>query len=157
MFVNCHPPSWFCDPKVCLWQIATWKSHYVSVLIRLLETRFTDWRKLKQSPINQNLYRRSPLSQACIYLLKICTIPRHNHKWDFFSQFSDKYFFYYSSYKIKWQVDYIYIYVCVYVIYSYLVFKPKRFGKTRLIFIICLKGCNCCTFVDILACSKFLK
>ena len=31
VFVNCHPPSWFCDPKVCLWQIATWKSHYVSV------------------------------------------------------------------------------------------------------------------------------
>ena len=32
-------------------------------------------------------------NQACIYLLRICTIPRHNHKWDYFSQFSDKYFF----------------------------------------------------------------
>ena len=32
------------------------------------------------------------LFQACIYLLRICTIPRHNHKWDYFSQFSDKYF-----------------------------------------------------------------
>ena len=32
-------------------------------------------------------------SQACIYLLSICTIPRHNHKWVYFSQFSDKYFF----------------------------------------------------------------
>ena len=42
----------------------------------------------------------------------------------------------------------------MYVIYSLLVFRPKRLGKMRLIFIICLKGCNCCTFVDILACSK---
>ena len=42
----------------------------------------------------------------------------------------------------------------MYVIYSYLVFKPKRFGKTTLIFIICLKGCNCCTYVEILACNK---
>ena len=30
--------------------------------------------------------------QACIYLLRICTIPRHDHKWDYFSQFSDEYF-----------------------------------------------------------------
>ena len=51
--------------------------------------------------------------------------------------------FYYSSYKITWQVDYIY--KCMYV-----VFKPKKkIGKTRLIFIICLKGCNCCTYVEI--------
>ena len=26
--------------------------------------------------------------------------------------------------------------------------------KTRLIFIICLKGCNCCTYVEILAFSE---
>ena len=42
--------------------------------------------------------------QACIYLLRICIIPRHNHKWGYFSQFSDEYFFYYSSYKITWQL-----------------------------------------------------
>ena len=37
-------------------------------------------------------------------------------KWDNFSQYSDKYFFYYSSNKITWQVDYIYIYM--YIIHS---------------------------------------
>ena len=64
--------------------------------------------------------------QACIYLLKICTIPRHNHKWDYFSQFSDKYFFYFSSYKITWQVDYIYVYN-IYVCYIQLVsFQTKK-------------------------------
>ena len=75
-----------------------------------------DWRHLEHNKIVR------PNIQACIYLLRICTIPRHNHKWDYFSQFSDKFFFYHSSYKITWQVDYIYIiyiYMCMFnVIYS---------------------------------------
>ena len=43
-------------------------------------------------------------------------------------------------------------YIHMYGIYSQLVFRPftpKRFGKTRLIFINCLKACNCCTLMDI--------
>ena len=45
----------------------------------------------------------------------------------------------------------------VYVTYSYLGFRPKRFGKTRLIFINCLKACNCCTLMDIIACFALPK
>ena len=48
----------------------------------------------------------------------------------------------------------------MYGIYSQLVFRPftpKRFGKTRLIFINCLKACNCCTLMDIIACFTLPK
>ena len=33
-------------------------------------------------------------------------------------------------------------------------FQTKRFGKMIPTFVICLKGCNCCTFMDILALSE---
>ena len=48
----------------------------------------------------------------------------------------------------------------MYGMYSQLVFRPStpiRFGKTRLIFINCLKACNCCTLMDIIACFALPK
>ena len=51
-------------------------------------------------------------------------------------------------------------YICMYDIYNQLVFRPfapKRFGKTRLVFINCLKACNCCTLMDIIACYALPK
>ena len=55
--------------------------------------------------------QKYPLNQACIYLLRICTIPRHYHEMRLLFPIFRMISFYYSSYKITWQVDYIHIYL----------------------------------------------
>ena len=74
--------------------------------------------------------------QAWIFLLRNCTIPKPQ-SWNetTFPNFWINFFYHHFSYKITWQVKYIHTYVR-YIQLVFRPFKPKRFGKTRLIFII---------------------
>ena len=96
-----------------------------------------------------NKYDRRQGFQAWIFLFRNCTIPNQNHETRLLFQ---KFFIIILVTKSH---DKQTTYICMYGIYSQLVFRPftpKRFGKTRLIFINCLKACNCCTLMDIIAC-----
>ena len=94
------------------------------------------------------------LWQAWIFLFRNCTIPNHNPEMRLLFQI------FFIIILVTKSHDKQTTYICMYGIYSQLVFRPftpKRFGKTRLIFINCLKACNCCTLMDIIACFALPK
>ena len=112
--------------------------------------------KLKNQPLFSKL-RKAKFSreQAWIFLLRNCTIPNHNPEMRLLFQIFRLIFF--IIILVTKSHDKQTTYIHMYGIYSQLVFRPftpKRFGKTRLIFINCLKACNCCTLMDIIACSE---
>ena len=90
--------------------------------------------------------------QAWIFLFRNCTFPNHNPEMRLLFQI------FFIIILVTKSHDKQTTYICMYGIYSQLVFRPftpKRFWKTRLIFINCLKACNCCTLMDICACIYF--